>query len=171
MITPFIFGQTLLYETFDSDAAFTKNNLFFSDGASDYFGIAGTSPDFDAGGSSNPSGLPTYTGFSGNYLAGEDLTASFTLTWTGLNISTYSNITFSGDFAQGTPNKIDANDHIVIQYQIDNSGYQNLIAFEGADFTSSNLNGNFLEDTDFDGTGDGMTLTSIAQTFTKLFPV
>jgi uncharacterized ubiquitin-like protein YukD len=171
ILTHFVFCQIILEETFDSDAAFTKNTPFFSDGASDYFGIAGASPDFDAGGSSNPSGLPNYTGFSGNYLVGEDLTASFTLTWAGLNISNYSNITFSGDFAQGTVDKIDANDQILIQYQIDNGGYQNLIAFEGADFTSGNLNGNFQEDTDFDGTGDGITLTAIAQTFTKLFSV
>lgn len=163
----------VLNETFDDNSGFTTSTPFFSDGTGDYFGLAVVN---DFGGGDVPTKLKAYTGFDGGYMTGMDLngegaTLPIVIDWTGLDINGVTDLNFSGEFAEffDTPGDIDNLDYILIQYQIDGGGYQNLIAFEGADFTGANgtANGVFKEDTDFDGEGDGLTLGNAAQAFTK----
>ncbi len=165
------FSQVVLNETFDDNTAFTTSTPFFSDGFSDYFGLAVVN---DYNGDSNPNNIKAYTGFSGGFLAGMDLdgegaTLPITTTWTGLDITGLTSLSFSGEFAEffDNPGDIDAADFILVEYQIDGGGYQNLIAFEGTNFSSGTNNGVFAEDSNFDGTGDGTILTGAAQSFTK----
>lgn len=114
----------------------------------------------------------SYTGNSGNFFAAQDIddggwTGSASpsqLTWTGINISGYINLEFTGLFASATTNKIDNNDFVLIEYQIDGGGWTNLLAFEN---DGTQYNTEFGEDTDFDGDSDGTDLTSTFASFTK----
>lgn len=144
-----------------------------SDGSGDFLGITGGATD-DFGAGSTPSGLKAYTDFTGAYLTGQDLDGDGTnptvIAWNGINIASLTSLEFSGDFAEffDSPGDIDdADDSLLVEYQIDGSGFQNLLAFEGADFSSTTFNGIFREDTDFDGVGDGTALGDAATTFTK----
>ncbi|MFT4568695.1 MAG: hypothetical protein ACI9FN_003664 [Saprospiraceae bacterium] len=147
----------------------------FSDGNGDYLGLAGGVDDF--GGDPVPAGLKAYTGFIGGFLTGMDLdgegaTLPITIDWTSLDITGLNTLLFSAEFAEffDTPGDIDASDFILLEYQIDAGGYQNLLAFEGADFTNGSTSGFFREDTNFDGEGDGALLTVAALLFTKTIP-
>lgn len=161
----------VLNETFDADTGFVVSTPFFSDGESDFFGL--TSGNF--GGGAPPSGLAEFSGFDGSFLVGEDLDAEgatlpITLTWSGLNIATLYDLTFSGDFAAG-PDEIDPQDTILVSYRIDDGEFQPLLQFIPADFTGGTTNnpanGTFREDTSLDGMGDGTALSFASQTFTK----
>jgi hypothetical protein len=163
----------VLNETFDDNSGFTTSTPFFSDGNGDYFGLAVVD---DFNGDPVPTQLKAYTGFDGGFMTGMDLDGEgaslpIIIDWTGLDIDGLTDLAFSGQFAEffDTPGDIDDADYILVQYQIDGGGYQNLIAFEGADFTggSGTANGIFREDTNFDGEGDGTALGDAAQTFTK----
>ncbi|MAB39356.1 MAG: hypothetical protein CL528_06450 [Aequorivita sp.] len=163
----------VLNETFDDNSGFVTSTPFFSDGAGDFFGLAVVE---DFNGEPVPTQLKAYTGFTDGFLTGMDLDGEgaalpIIIDWTGLDIDGLTDLMFSGEFAEffDTPGDIDDLDFIRIDYQIDGGGYQNLIWFEGADFTGGGgtANGNFREDTDFDGEGDGALLTDAAQVFTK----
>lgn len=168
----------VLVEPFDDSSQFTISEpAFFSDGSSDYFGLHGSADNWGAG--TTPSGVKAYTGFdtaTGSILTGMDLDGEgaslpIVVDWTGLNIAGLTGLQFSGDFAEffDDPGDIDEPDYILVQYQIDGGGYLNLMAFEGADFTSSGIyNGIFRQDTNFDGTGDGLALGNAAQNFAEL---
>ena len=105
----------------------------------------------------------TYVGFSGNFFAAQDIddggwTGSASpsqLTWSSINIQNYSSLKFSGDFASIASSYIDASDYVKVEYRIDGGSWTNLIWFENDGTT---YNTYFLEDTDFDGTGDGTSL-------------
>jgi len=179
-------ATTVLNEEFDYaedgvTAAFTitdtNNNseTFFSDGSFDYFGVWDADGDGgeDFNGNTAPSNPNTYTGFNDNQVIisdidGEGAQEPLTMTWSGLNIAGLSNLRFVGDFAtlpdQGA---LDPNDFVLVEYQIDGGGYQNLLAFETADSSTFNQL-TFLEDIDFDGIGEGVALSATAQTFEKL---
>ena len=162
----------ILDETFDSNANFTTSDPFFSDGFGDFFGLSGGVDDYN--GEPVPTFVKPYTGFAGGFLTGMDLdgegaTLPITLEWLGLDIDGTGSLMFSGQFAEAfdTPGDIDAADFLLIEYQIDGGGYQNLLSFVGGNFSSGSNNGFFIEDADFDGTGDGATLTDAAATFMK----
>ncbi|MCB8928643.1 MAG: ExeM/NucH family extracellular endonuclease [Ardenticatenaceae bacterium] len=169
----------LFSEPFDNNTGFVTSTPFFSDEAVstgfDFFGISDGAGGGDFGsGDPAQTNVKAYTGFNGGFLTGMDLDGEgaslpIAVDWTGIDIAGGSNLQFGGDFAEffDSPGDIDqANDRILVQYQIDGGGYQNLIAFEG-DGSNGAFNGNFSEDTNFDGEGDGTTLTDAAQTFTK----
>jgi hypothetical protein len=146
---------------------------FFSDGSGDYLGLAGTSPDWGAG--TAPSSLKSYTGFNGTYLTGMDLdgegaSVPIMLEWTGINISGLTSLEFTGSFAEvfDSPGDIDGDDSISLYYQVDGGGFTPLLWFSGADYSSTSgpFNGVFRQDTDFNGTGDGITLTDTLTSFT-----
>ncbi|MCF8304687.1 MAG: T9SS type A sorting domain-containing protein [Bacteroidales bacterium] len=112
---------------------------------------------------------PSYSGNTGYFFAGQDIddggwTGSASpseLTWTGIDISGYINLEFDGKFASEATSKIDDNDYIHVQYRIDGGSWTNIIWFENDGTT---YNTAFLEDTDFDGDGDG---TQLSGTFTN----
>lgn len=118
----------------------------------------------------------SYTGASGNFFAGQDIddggwtnsASPSQLTWSSIDITGITNLNFSCDFASAATAKIDNNDYLLFEYQVDAGGWNNLIAFEndGADYNTY-----FLEDTDFDGTGDGTQLTNTFATFSKSLSV
>ncbi len=170
--------NVVLVEPFDGATQFITSTQFFSDGGWDYFGLPDGGGGGDFGGDTAPSGLKAYTGFTDSFLAGMDLdeegsTIPVTLTWTSLDITGLTDLQFSGDFAEyfDDPGDIDAPDYLLVAYQVDGGGYETLLQFSGADFSSGSFNGIFREDTDFDGIGDGRALGNAAQTFTKTFSV
>lgn len=165
----------ILNETFDGPSDFTTSQSFFSNGDRVFFGITGNSNDF--GGDDTPSGLKPYEGFFGNYLTGMRLNGMgaslpITITWENIAIQNIANLIFKGDFAEfvDAPGHIDAGDFILVEYQIDANGYQPLLSFVGADFSTPSFNGVFREDTNFDGVGDGEALHHKRQRFTKHLP-
>ncbi len=106
-------------------------------------------------------------------LDAEGASLPITVEWTNIDVSGLASLEFSGDFAEffDSPGDIDAaNDTILVEANLDGAGYQKVIQFEGADFDSTTFNGNFREDTDFNGTGDGAVLGNAAQTFVKSIP-
>ena len=183
----------LLNETFDyaengEAAVFTVTDnsgdtepFFYGTSNFDYLGIFDGDGDGgeDFGGDAT-NGFNTYTGFADNYLAASDIDGSSStiddpafLTWSGLDISGLSNLLFSVDVAtDDTPGSsgLDPSDFLKFEYSIDGGAFQSLLAFE-TDDDSTNNRPTFLEDTDFDGIGDGTALTNAAQTFTKAFSV
>ncbi|RJE82385.1 ExeM/NucH family extracellular endonuclease [Paracoccus onubensis] len=160
-----------LDERFDAAAGFSTSTDFFSDGSGDYFGIAGNDPD-DFGSDTTPSGLKSYEGEDGGYLTGQDLdgegaSPSISAEWNGIDITGLSSLTFQGSFAEyfDDPGDIDAEDYLRIEARIDGGAWQTLLAFAGADFSSDSYNGNFRQDTDLDGGGDGAALGNAFQEF------
>ncbi len=116
----------------------------------------------------------TYTGKIGTYFfAGQDIDDTgwpgsanpSELTWTSISsISSYTSLQFKGYFASTATAKIDDNDYLHVQYRIDAGSWTDLIWFEN---DGTQYNTYFLEDTDFDGTGDGTQLTGTFVQFTK----
>ncbi|MEO1560381.1 MAG: hypothetical protein AAFS12_12370, partial [Cyanobacteria bacterium J06632_19] len=154
----------VLNETFDNDSQFTKSSQFFSDGSNDYLGIY----------NQNATNIKSYTSFTNKFLAGQDLDGEgaslpITLTWSNIDIKWLTDLQFSGDFASffDSPGDIDKNDFIKVYYSIDSGQEQNLLSFSGSDFSSGSFNGVFLQDTDFDGVGDGTKLDGEAKNFTQ----
>lgn len=170
-----ILNSQILNETFDDNLRFLSSTPFFSNGVRAYFGITGESNDF--GNDPVPIGLKEYQGFLGNYLTGMRLNGMganlpVQIAWENLNIQGITELVFKGDFAEyvDEPGHIDAQDFILVEYQIDSQGYLPLLSFVGADFTTPSHNGVFREDTNFDGIGDGKTLNYISQRFRKQIP-
>ncbi len=160
---PFVFSQ-ILTESFNDDSGFTKSENFFTDGPDDYFGIfdpLGISDDFD--GSPVTTGIPTYTGNTNTYLIGEDLdgnggSATRTLTWSNIDISGYSNLTLSVDIAADT-GAFDAADNITFEVNIDGSGYNSIIVFNGTGTNSDATNGSITLSTIFQNVNANITGT------------
>ena len=130
-----------------------------NDGNSDYFFTTdGTNID------------QSYSNITGNFFAGQDIddggwagsASPSQLTWSNIDVSSVSNLNFSCDFAS-VGGGIDSSDYLLFEYRIDGGSWVDIIAFEN----TGGSNNNFLEDTDFDGTGDGTQLTSTFSTFTK----
>ncbi len=114
----------------------------------------------------------SYSGNNGYFFAAQDIddggwsgsASPSQLTWTGINIDGYTNLTFTGLFASAATSKIDETDYIIVEVNIDGGGWTKILEFEN---DGSTYNTYFMEDTDFDGTGDGTQLTSTFQSFTK----
>ncbi|MEO0508414.1 MAG: lamin tail domain-containing protein [Verrucomicrobiota bacterium] len=172
----FTLGQNssaqLLNETFDSDTGFaiTDGNVasatFFSDDASDYFGIIDIAADGDNFGSgSEPSGSEAYTGFDNFYLINEDMDGDgpvlpYTLTWSSISLSGETFLEISADFAS---TQADSNDYIVVSYRLDGGTWTPILGVGGQVGLN---NSDVYEITDFSGTtGDSSaTALSIAST-------
>ncbi|MEO0340947.1 MAG: T9SS type A sorting domain-containing protein [Bacteroidota bacterium] len=128
--------------------------------------------------------LGNYTGLSGSYLwAGEDLddngvggSQNFELFITFDNIPSIagkSNLMFRGRFGTGASsafenfNEAPTNpDFMIVEYQIDGGGFQEVIAFYAENFGSGFSNTPLALDTDNDRIGDGAALTNALQSFT-----
>ena len=170
--------KSVFSEPFDDASQFTTSTPFFSDEAVssgfDYFGISNGAGGGDFGtGDPAETNSDVYPGLEGNFLTGQDLDGEgaslpITVDWTGIPITGLTDLQFSGQFAEFESSNIDQADFILVQYQIDGGGYQNLIRFTGYDFVGGDTtNGFFYEDTDFNNIADGEQLTTAAKTFTK----
>jgi len=149
-------ADTIWTETFETDGQGTRysSTTEFLDSTEDYYGRF-----------SNSNTDRSYTSVEGDYWwGGQDqddagIGPGFdacTNTFTGINISGFSNLVFKGLFAEQRPeasgaDDIDSTDYIHVQYQLDSGGWQNLLWFESI----ASLNTPFQIDTNFDGTGDG----------------
>lgn len=161
--TPVLPVRSFWYEPFTNNAQYdTTLGAEGSNGNTNYFFITdGSTID------------KIYTGNNGNFFAAQDVddvtggASPSQLTWSNINISRYSQLVFSGEFASTATNTIDVADFVTLEYRLDGGAWTNLIAFEN-DGTASNTF--FLEDTNFDGTGDGSPLSDTFQAFTKSIP-
>ena len=121
----------------------------------------------------------SYSGSSGSFFAGQDIddpqvigSVPGQLTWTGIDISGATGLEFTGLFGEVLDGSgdIDDDDFLRVEYRVDGGAWTDLIAFQN---DGSQFNTSFLEDTDFDGVGDGTSITSSAGTmvaFTKSIP-
>jgi hypothetical protein len=148
-------------ENFDNDTQYVSTPAEYSDGTNDYWTRTDGVGEFSAGN--------VYNGAVGDFFAGQDLDGdgvnpSF-LNWTGINIAGFTNLQFSGFFAEsddGANQDWDEPDFVLLEFQIDGGGFQNLLAFEN---DGSTFNSAPFQDTDFDGTGDGPELTDTFSQF------
>lgn len=140
------------------------------DGAGDYsFRTTGT-----------PAFGTNFTGFQGSsYWAAEDIndigSVGYTggntdqILWAGIDISGMTNLSFSGLFAaqrnaeNGGVFRFEDSEFILIEASIDGGAFFNVLAFEDGPGGSAT---DFLQDTDFDGVGDGTVLTHTFTEFT-----
>jgi len=156
---------TILEEDFeDGTVGYVANPVEISDGSEDYFArIGGT------GGASIASAMEYFSPIGTGYFAAHDLDADpgvseAILTWSGLNISGFTNLEFSGYFAEdddGTNQDWDDEDGLAVEVRIDGGAWTPIFAIEN---DGSTFNSAPLVDTDFDGTGDGSEITD---TFTQ----
>ncbi len=106
-----------------------------------------------------------YTGFTGQkFWAAQNTdgdttenTDSVVLSWNGIDITNFSNLMLSGDFASfdnlgNNELNWDPSTSVRIQAQIDGGGFFNVLAFES--INNSETNKPVREDVDFDGDGD-----------------
>lgn len=156
-------ADIILLEDFeDATVAYTTSVPEFTDGSGDFFIRTDGS---DHGTFVSYSNVQGYSYFAGMDLDGEGASLPLTMTFAGIDISGYSNLSFSALFAEdddGTNEDWDKPDYVKVEYQIDNGGYQNLLAFEN---DGSTYNTQAYLDTDFDGTGDGTALTDVFSLF------
>jgi len=117
----------------------------------------------------------TYTGFDSTYfVAAEDIDGILTTSIgivliENIDISNQTNLQFTAAFASGTDVDIDeSTDSISVQVNIDNTGWVTIGKFEADSSTtgSTGFNGQFAEDTNFDGFGNGTRLDGTFRDFT-----
>ena len=158
-------GQTTFYtESFEANSGFSYPNGN---------GVGTSTQDFfdrtDSSGAP-PQEVFNYTGFNGSFfIAGEDINGALTSSLgqvylDNIDISGKSNLQFTAAFASGTNIDIDgAADSISVEVRIDNGSWVVVGRFraDSSTFTSSSgpFNGQFAEDTNGDGYGDGTRLT------------
>ena len=114
----------------------------------------------------------TYTNTSGFFFAGQDIddggwTGSAKpsqLTWADIDISGKTQLFFSVNIGSTATAKIDNNDYLLFEYSIDGGDWTKLLAFENDGTTFNTF---FMEDTNFDGDGDGTIITSALGSFQK----
>ncbi|MBV7269257.1 T9SS type A sorting domain-containing protein [Winogradskyella luteola] len=131
-----------------------------NDGIQDYFQIT------DGTNINEP-----YSGANGTFFACQDIDDGgwsdsanpSQLTWNSIDVSNFSNLSFQGSFASNGGG-IDDADFVLVEYQIDSGGWIDLLAFEN---NGASSNTSFLEDTDFNGDGDGTPLTTNFIDFSK----
>lgn len=153
---------TVLDEPFDDEAQFTATPALESAGeTADYYRLTDGSDI-----------IPSFVGFSGDFFAAQDTdgvtdagTTQIVLEWNDLAITGLSNLQLSvvvaeDDSSDGNEDW-DANSAVIFEYQIDDGGFQNLLAFEAVAGTNTEP----AQDTTFDGLGDGAVLTETPTTF------
>ncbi|MCU4177652.1 T9SS type A sorting domain-containing protein [Carboxylicivirga sp. N1Y90] len=160
-------AQTQIWqESFETADGFTTNPASFTDGSGDYF----TRTDL-----SNVGGQILITGIDGSFFFGAmdtdgelpNQAQGLTVSFPAVDITGYTDLSFKGLFAEdadGINFDWDANSRVIVQYSIDGGVLQDLISFEA---TVDATNQSASEDTDFDGTGDGVVLTDVLTEFSK----
>jgi hypothetical protein len=166
------YSQTVLYqEDFETDTNGTNYNTSiseFSDGTGDFFNRTD---------GSNIGSYYQVTGYNGSYyfgamdIDGEGASLPVTLTTTAIDVTGLSDVdavVLLAEDDDGTNQDWDAADYLHITYSIDGGADQNLLWIEN---DGSSTNGAPLVDTDFDGTGDGMEITSTFTEFVANIPL
>ena len=163
LLTVFCLGQTtLMLEDFeDATVNYTSSLTEGNDGNENYW-IRTSGPDPDVS-FSNVQGSSYFAAMNYNALpSGTDVE---TLTFSGIDISGYSSLTFSGFFAEdddGTNQDWDGDSQVSVAYRIDGvGGFTTIFAIEAA----GGLNTEPRVDTNLDGTGDGTAITDAFQEF------
>lgn len=142
------------FESFDGGGVGYSAPGQFNGGSSDLFDL------------SNGSFGPNYTGADGtNYWIAEDTDDNDgdglpekTLTLNAINISAAVNPRFEGLFAAARNDEYDALDYIYVEYNVDNTGWNQGLRFSYID-NGDAFNEPLALDTDNDGNGDGQVLT------------
>lgn len=156
-------ADIILSEDFeDANVAYTTSITEFSDGGGDFFTRTNGS---SIGSFVEYANIQGSSYFAAMDIDGKGAVLPATLTFSNIDIRGYTNLSFSGLFAEDddlTNEDWDNNDYFKVEYQIDGGGYRNLLAFEnnGAAFNTAPY-----QDTDFDGTGDGAVLTNVFSLF------
>ena len=181
-----LFAETFDYAENGQAASFTVTDTagpaaFFGEATSfDYLGVFDGAGDggADFGADPAPTNANTYSNVDDNYLGGSDIDGGTPaieepafLTWAGIDISGLSNLRISADLAtDDSDSALDPDDFISFEVSVDGGAFQQVMAFETFDASTFNQPA-FLQDTDFDGIGDGDALTSAFATFTDDFAV
>jgi hypothetical protein len=148
----------------DAIVSYTTSIEEFTDGGGDFFIRTDGS---DYGSFVSYANVQGSSYFAAMDIDGEGASLPAIMSFTGIDISGYSNLTFSALFAEdddGTNEDWDRSDYVKIEYQIDGGGYQNLLAFEN---DGSTYNTQAYQDTDFDTVGDGIALTDTFALFAE----
>ncbi|MEM9599259.1 MAG: hypothetical protein AAGD06_33630, partial [Acidobacteriota bacterium] len=160
-----VHGQLLLFEDFTTDLQFTKVDgdgmaiQFFSDGMSSYFGtLDGIGGNF--GGDPPPLGVGVYGGSTlfNSFLVVEDAGSTIdplpvSLQWSNIDISGIREIDLFLDVASLNESTFEPSDFLRVEFSVDGG------AFVPVYEVRASTPGRMAEDTDFDGLGDGFTLT------------
>jgi hypothetical protein len=151
-------AQVFWTEDFETDGETVRytSSSVFNDGTNDHYGR--TNGSNISGGYVSPNGSW--------FMAGEDLddnggdgSAQKTTEFASQNITGMTDIRFSGLFAQGTSGAggLDGSDYLELSYRIDGGAWVLFMRFTGV---SSGSNVGWAEDTNLDGTGDGVALSN-----------
>ena len=164
--------QTTFYtESFESTMGYSfPNGSGVGSSNQDFFGRTDSV-------SAPPQETFTYSGFDGTFfIAGEDINGAITgsvgeVYIDNIDISGKLNLQFTAAFASGTDIDIDGvADSVSVAVKIDNGAWTVIGRFraDSSTFTSSSgpFNGQFAEDTNGDGYGDGVHLTGNFTDFT-----
>lgn len=154
-------ADTLFSDDFSDDTKYTTSTPEANDGARDYFTRTNGS-DIDS--------RVVFAGQDGFFFAAQDFdgvtgSANVSLTWTGIDISGATNLNVGADFAEAdavfdASEDWDADSRVALQVSIDGGPFTTVLAFEARGGTNTEP----ARDTDFDGVGDGASLTP---TFTQ----
>lgn len=154
-------ATVLVFEDFeDASVAYTTNPAEFTDGTGDFFIRTDGS---DHGSFYTPAGFNGNSYFAVMDIDGDQPVEPVTMSFSGINITGYTGFKLSGLFGEdddASNEDWDDNDYVHITYSVDAGPAQNLLWFEN---DGSQFNSAPYIDTDFDGTGDGLELTNIAQ--------
>ena len=163
---PSLEAVIILNEDFETDGDGSRYSATgaFSDGADDYF--------IRTDGISGPSGVPAFSGFGGSYFwAAEDVDAPENpdglalLDFSGMLIDDVSAIDVSLDIGAGSSSTFDSlDDFVLVQFRVDAGSWQSALAFQN---DGQRFNSALLQDTDFDGIGDGTLLGLELQSFSS----
>ncbi|MEP0262411.1 hypothetical protein [Dokdonia sp.] len=160
----------ILYEDFEDDTTnYTSSIPEFSDGFFDYF----TRTD-----GSNISGGVSIDNIQGNSffgaqdIDGEGAASAQSITFSGLDVTGLTNLTFSGLFAEddnGTSQNWDDEDFVIVEYSFNDTDFTPIFAIQSEEPGGDTVNTTPRVDTDFDGIGDGAEITDTLTEYTAMF--
>ena len=88
------------------------------------------------------------------------------INWTGISITGLTDLQFSGFFASSIADSFENTDFMIVEVDIDGGGFVKILDFRGNQ--PGGASGGLSQDTDFDGVGDGVELTSTLADFQAL---
>ncbi|MEM9827992.1 MAG: PEP-CTERM sorting domain-containing protein [Planctomycetota bacterium] len=160
-------AAVLFLETFETDGngtRYTTSVAEFTNDKNDFF-IRTDGSNISLGNQFND--IEGSFFFGAQDLDGEGATLPLRLSFSGIDISGFDTLVFSGLFAEDDAGDgeedWDASDFVLLEYQIDGGGFENLLAFQSM---ANGFNSAPAQDTNFSGTGDGPELTDTFSEFT-----